>query len=726
MTISYKHCRHAGVGRRRDHSKAVAGRSRASVMSLIATSSGLGLAVCSPASAQVAAPSAPQPTPAAAGVEDIVVTAQRRSERLQDVPIAIAAVSSAKLAQQGITTTAELQQAVPGLVFNNPVNAASPYIRGVGSNQIDPTSESPVATYVDDVYIAAPQANLFSLSNIRQIDVLSGPQGTLFGRNATGGVIQIQTLDPASTFKFNASATYGSYDFVSIPVYMSVPLSGSVASDLAVLYEDQGSGYGRDLTTGSKTYRQAIDNITARNKWLFKISPDTTARLSVDYSNTGNNVAYQKIKGAPSLDGHDWPGPFNTYNDFDDRTRTRTGGVSLKVDQNLGSVVLTSISAYRKFKGLYDLDDDTTSLPLVAITLHETFSNVSQELRLANSGQHRLKWVVGAFYYNARGGYDPLIINNAVVIPFDQQRTISYAGFAQSTLTLFKGTNLTGGIRFTNEQQQFKLPAASLKLNQEVNKVTYRVALDHHFSRDVMAYVSYNTGFKSGGYNLITPGNSFRPETLDALEIGAKAELLNRALRLNVDAFRYSYKNQQYLVNNSGLAAIHNAASTRTTGVEGTFDIVPIEAVSISGGVTYLDSHYRSFPNFGPLDASGTPLPPVDATGNRAAVTPKIIASLAVNARRSTAIGTFEGSVGAQYNSGYFWEADNRLRQPRYTVVNASLSWTPHDGKVSFKVWGKNITNATYYSDRLTGTSFGDTQTQSPPATGGVTVAFRY
>lgn len=668
------------------------------------------------------------------GLEEIIVTAQHRSQRLQDVPLAVTSLSAAALGQQGVTSTTDLAQATPSLVFNSQLSVANPYIRGVGSSLFDPTSESAVAIYVDDVYMAAPQANIFTLAGVKQIDVLKGPQGTLFGRNATGGVIQIQMLDPTHDPSLDASVTYGNYDFVSASFYGATGLSDNVSTSLTTLYENQGKGFGRNLADGSEINKLAQDNITLRNKWVVDLPTETVIRLVADYSENNNNISYQRLPGSPSpLPGATpptaYPGEYNTNINQPNFIRVKTGGVSLKVDQDFDAVRLVSISAFRKLRASYGLDQDQTVLPVIDIDWKVKFHNYSQELRIQSQDDAAFNWQIGAYYYNAKGGYDPLAINDTIVIPYDAQKVESIAGFAQATVELFSDTNLTGGIRYTKEDQRFEFPLANMRLKQSVEEPTFRIALDHHFTPDILGYVSFNTGFKSGGYVLLQPGNAYKPEKLKSYEAGLKTQLFDDKLRLNINGFIYRYTDQQVQVTGIGGNFTDNAAGSNLKGVELDFDYMPTSRLKFSGGLSLIDGEYSDYPGFLARDTLGNPIPPgiINAKGRTTPRTPKFVGNLSVHYDLPTRIGEFVSSAGVQYNDGYFWDAQNRLRQPSYAIVNGSIAWTPNDGPFDMRVWAKNLFDATYYSIRNAAAfPVGDNQVQAPPRTFGVTLTYHY
>ena len=671
-------------------------------------------------------------------LEEIVVTAQRRSERLQDVPVAVTSLSSLALARQGVTSTLDLSQAAPSLIVNSSVSVANPYIRGIGSDFFDPTSESPVAIYVDDVYMATPQANVFSLAGTKQIDVLSGPQGTLFGRNATGGVIQIQTLDPTHAPHLDASVSYGNYDYVNGSIYGAVGISDTIATSLSAQYENQGKGYGHNLFDGSEINKQQIHNISLRNKWLIELPTGTTVRISGDYARSENNISYHRNKGSFSetvgaIPPLGYVGRYNANINYPDSFRVKSGGVSLKVDQKLGSVTLTSITAYRKSTDHYTLDEDQSTASTFAQNAFDLawtakYRGFSQEARIKGRDNSVFNWMVGAFYYSAKGSYNDFLFDGFNFIDFDQQKTKSIAGFAQATVKLLANTKLTGGVRYTKDTVAFSYPAGGLyPPKRTFTEPTFRVALEQHFSRDILAYVSFNTGFKSGGYALLTPGNGYNPEKLKAYEVGLKTEWFNHTLRLNMDGFLYRYSDQQVNVNTGFGNVVENAGDAHLQGFEATADYVPTSRLKLSGALTLMGGHYTDYPGYVVLDTQGNSLGTINAKGFRTIRTPKFVGSVSVQYTLPTSFGDFAANVGLQHNSGYNFVVDPRVGQPSYTVLNAGLSWSPSNGPFTVRVWGKNLTNANYYSIANPNPApVGDTQVNAPPRTYGVTASFKY
>ena len=657
------------------------------------------------------------------GLQDIIVTAQKRSENLQNVPLSVVAVTAEDALIRGVSGTLALTASVPGLVLNNPASVGNPYLRGVGSNLFDPSAEQGVALYVDGVYIASPQANLFSFNNIEQVEVLRGPQGTLFGRNATGGVIQITTRAPSHTPSADLNLGFGNYDAITAGAYVTTGITDGLAIDFAGLYENQGQGFGRNLTLNRDEFHMARGNFSLRSKILWEPSPDTTVTLAGDYSHSVSTAAYQKPFGTVSpLNGTTYPGPFNSTNDVFNRNRVNTGGGSLRIEQKLGDITVMNLTSYRKADIRYDLDNDVTALRIANVNFHNGAHNWSNELQIIGPDTGKFKWIVGGYYFNSVGQYFQVLINGNRSHE-DKQRAVAWAGFGQATAELFDRTDLTLGLRYTNEDQTFSQTYATVQtLKQSFSKLTYRAALRHEFSDDVSAYASYNRGFKSGGFNLRLPGNAYKPETLDAYEVGLKTTLFDRRLRFNVGGFYYDDTNVQVLSAFLGGTITSNAAAAHIKGVEADFEAAVTPELRLSGGLSIQHGEYTSYPNGVALTQNGARTF-VDQRGNETIVTPPFSGTFTASYDADLGTGgKLQPSVTVVYNDGFFWQSDNRLTQPAYTLLNASLLWTSPSKKFDVRLWGKNLSNSTYYIARLGVTGLGDVQEQAAPRTFGVTV----
>lgn len=702
---------------------------------VIGISGALGM---TPAHAQEATPQDAN----SGGIEEIVVTAQKRAERLQDVPISIGAISASQAGAKGINDTASIQAAVPGLVINHTANEGNIFVRGVGTNLFGPSSEQTVAVYVDNVYYPSPEANLFSFNNIERIEVLKGPQGTLFGRNTTGGVVHIITREPADELKAEVSLGYANYDTVNASAYVSAPLSDKLSADVALNYADQGNGWGRNINTGRDNAIMADGNYAVRTKLKFTPSDATVIHLAFDYSHSVTRFSYQLLPGVTGVDGvSTYPGEYNATSGLRDLERLNTGGGSLQIEQGLGDLKLVSITAYRKSNVRYLLDQDDTPAVVADLSLPSKAHSWSQEIQLHGAPSAPIKWVLGGFFFDGEAGYTPFDVDGGVLLLTDKQKTQSWAGFGQATAEIFPNTNLTGGLRYTYERQKlivdnFTFLGTVIPLpndRQTFRKLTWRAALDHRFAPDVLGYVSYNRGFKSGGFNLLQPADApFKPEVLDAYEAGFKTEWFNRRLRVNVAAFWYDYKNIQVTIPQLGSIVTRNAARARIKGLEATLQARPASDLNLDASISVLDGKYRSYPNAPVVLADGTStdamgnLLTIDAKGNRTISTPKFSASIGGDYTFRTDVVDVTLAVNAAYNDGFFFYADNRLTQPDYWLVNGSLTFALPNDQINVKLWAKNLTDATYYAGRSEQAGLGDAQRQAAPRTYGITLTTRF
>jgi iron complex outermembrane receptor protein len=677
-------------------------------------------------------------------VEEVVVTAQRTSQNLQVVPISVSAITAAALERQGVTSTEAMTLSVPGLDVSRTSNGVTPFIRGVGSSYGSAGAESPVAIYVDGVYRPTPQGDIFSLNNIERVEVLKGPQGTLFGRNATGGVIQIITKDPSQDPEIATSVGYGNFETTQANVYATGGISRDVAIDVAGHFIDQEHGWGRDLSTGADIFK--TQEISLRSKLLWTLGDRTHVRLAVDYnrlkSDFGLNIGF--APGSIGLDGvTTFSGFYNNRGIPADSSVNRQYGASINIDHDFDWATLVSITSYRRFHAETPYDQDGTPLPIVQITdISQRATTETQELQLRSPASSALKWIVGAFYLHDKSGYSDITIAGLAANPFPFinivgfQTTDSYAGFGQVTAPISADTRATAGIRYTSDRRSINgsndLGGAVLlsgSNSETFEKPTWRLSLDHDFAPDILGYVSYNRGFKSGLFNTITYSQpAVKPEVLDAYEIGLKTELFDRRLRLNGAAFLYNYKGIQLTRLLQGAALLFNAAAARMKGIDVDFDARLSHALSITGGATYLNGHYTSFPDaprFTPQPTGGNLLSPFDATGNWMVRAPKVTFDIGPSLQFASDVGKLGLSVLYYHSSGFFWNADNRLRQPAYDIVNSTLSWTANSDKYAANLWVRNLLGAKYYSYAEEQT-LGDNTSPAAPRTYGVTFSYRF
>ena len=324
---------------------------------------------------------------------------------------------------------------------------------------------------------------------------------------------------------------------------------------------------------------------------------------------------------------------------------------------------------------------------------------------------------------------------------FVDQRLNSYAGYAQGTYAINPSTNFTAGLRYTDDHRAiaessvltvggFIPPAATLTEAKTFDKLTWRFALDHRFSPELLGYISYNRGFKSGSFAPdTTPIVALQPETLDAYELGVKTDLLDHRIRFNIAGFYYNQKNLQVNQIDEGVLLVYNAAGATTYGLDADFQGRVTDDWTITGGVSALHDRYKTFTNafeLFPLPFGGDSFDQNgNATGNRLQNTPDWTLNLGSSYDIPSPIGTFTLAANYYHNSGYFADPQNRVQQTAYDVVDASATWLSLNDRYMVRVWAKNLNDA-FYVQQINPTNFGDNSVAAPPRTFGFTAGYKF
>lgn len=725
-------------------------------------------------------------------ISEITVTANRRAENQQIVPLAITAVTAESAAQLGITDSQSLASAVPGLNYNRQGNGATPFLRGVGTTVGEVGDEPSVALYVDDVYIPAGTAAFSNFSSIDRIEVEKGPQGTLFGRNATGGVVQVYTKNPTADPAADVTVGYGNYDTKTGSFYVTGGIVNNLAANLSVYGTQQSDGWGYNYAAKTKEYTSW--DYGGRAKLLWTPWEATSFLLTVDHDSTKTQegAGFQPVGGTGSLNpippfpnnGFGAVGGFyNTNQDLDSGDINRQSGVSLKAIQDLSWTRLVSISAWRQTKSYELIDQDVGPVSLVNVEAYTFDRTWTQELQLQSPASSETKWIAGAYYFRDMAGYNPLQFFGGAFAPlayansYTAQQTNSWSFFGQATQAIWTDTHLTLGVRYTSDHKQFTsgeafdgpptIPFSNSPQSANFSKITDRIILDHQFTDDILAYIGYNRGFKSGLFNpIVTPGSAasadpVQPEVLDAYTIGGKTEFLDHRLRVNAEAFLYKYKNIQINEIFAGATVIANAAAATIKGID--FDITakPITHLTVAASIEVLHGRYTSAPNvqFDVYNSvtggnctfsaaapctnglTGAAVYPPnynsatgnwDLKGNTTVQSPPFSSSLSADYEMPSSVGQFDVALGWNHTGNYYADADNGLgqvapssqqndKEPTINLINASVGWTSTDGKWVTRAWGKNLTGCQYYSFQIE-QSFATTYSPAPPRTYGLTV----
>jgi iron complex outermembrane receptor protein len=677
------------------------------------------------------------------GLAEVVVSAQRREENLQDVPISVMAMSSETLQEAHITSVSDLSLLAPSINFDEEAGWSEPHLRGIGTTATGPGIENSVALYIDGVYHAAMIGGNADLGDVQDVEVINGPQGTLFGRNATGGLIQIRTKDPTQQFNGQASVGYGDYNTATASLYVNGGLTDTLAANFSVDSQYQGEGYGHNVTTGQDVALNS--HLFARGKLLFTPIDDLKVILAADYGwvnfRTSSNTPPGSIPlgGGPVLQPQDTIGPVNPQGLINE------GGTAMTVDYNFGAFHVLSISAYRITDSFTnESPESTTNNPEFygALTLDEPHRQFSQEIQLASPSGGVLTWTTGLYYFHETAEYNPVHLFGGLFYPvsdlyyYTVSKTNSYAAYGQATYEVAENTHLTGGFRYTDEPRSIYINnivlipgvgnvGGSTYGTKRFSSPSWRLSLDHRFNDDLLGYISYNRGFKSGGWNAAqVPAIPYSPEKLDAYEIGIKSSTPDHRLQFNASPFFYKYTDMQVESFPNAILLISNGASSQIYGIDMDANALLTQYWRLHAGATFLHAKFTSYPDADltiPEPGFGNEYSTENAAGNHIPLAPTAIATLGMDYTIPTLVGKFNINGTFSHNSGWWAEPDNRLKQPAYELFSAQLAWMPNGGVYEVDLWGKNLANEAY-AYALFSESQGDVIQYAPPRTFGIRV----
>lgn len=557
------------------------------------------------------------------GVADIVVTAQRREESQQDTPISVVALTSQQLENKSVFDMSDLPRAVPNLqVGPHPTssNTARVFIRGIGNSDDQFTQDPSVAVYLDGVYIARTQGLVSELAEIERVEVLRGPQGTLYGRNATGGAINFITKRPElGAFRARQELTVGNYDQFRTRTTVNVPLGATVAAQFGYLHS-QKNGFISNPGTGSDRYGdQRRDGYRAALRWQPSAALDLT--YAYDRSDTRDTPSYLAVVPLYPAQGVRPKAGSATVADLKPN-ESSSQGHSLIASWDVGEhVQLKSISAYRKLSSEFEQMYFAGLLgpaPVLRQASVQSQDQFSQEVQLIGSlADDSVEFVVGGYYFDENGRS---VERQSSLFAATENRTINigntaYAAYGQATYrpTFAEGLYLTGGLRWSKDERSATLARILTPLGGGTPTPQPTGSGDRSFSNvsptavigfstdDFNIYAKYAKGYKSGGFNVRASttarfAQGFGPEAVDSFELGLKGALFEKRLRFNLAAFQYDYTDIQINVitnpANPSITDTFNAGSARIKGFEADFTARPIRSMTIGANYAYLDARY--------------------------------------------------------------------------------------------------------------------------------------
>ncbi|MDB5687380.1 MAG: tonB dependent receptor family protein [Rhizorhabdus sp.] len=683
-----------------------------------------------------------------ASVGDIVVTAQKRSEKLRDVPISITTLSAATLEATGARSAVDLTSITPGLYVQQNGAFAQPAIRGVSSTVTSAGADSNVAVYIDGVYQPSQTGNLGDLVDVEQIEVLKGPQGTLFGRNATGGAISITTRKPSYEPQAEISASYGRFHDVRLTAYGSTGLSDKVAVSVGALYGDD-DGYTFNVGTGKNV--SGAHSLVVRGKLLFEASDSTSFTLTANRSEKRDNQGYSvsPLKGnyvRLTLPGVIVPKPPRQISmSFDPNIETDSSSGALRGETDLGFASLTSITSYQRRTSNLLLDTDRINLPISDILINGKQKTFTQEFDLVSPSGQAFRYFAGIFYLHDRD-FQKYTINKSTTPIFNTVKTSAFAPFAEVNWDFVDRFTLIAGARYSSEKKQFdgssgaKVVAASKTFTNFTPHLGLRFALTDQSN----LYATYSKGFKSGLFDALALSTTpVKPEELNAYEVGYKFG--RGSTSFNIAGYYYDYKNiqvQSLSPSGNGTTVVFNAAAGEIYGVDADFSVKPVQGLTLTGGVSYVHAEYKNFPLaliYQPLPGGGNALVNLNttnpvtgqvntqgATGQRIARMPRYTASLTAIYHHDLDGGSALELASTGYYSGSFsWSPQGRVRQSPYFLLNSELSWILPDEHYRISVWGRNLTDTTY-GLYVADSAAGDSASYGRPRTYGVAVSAKF
>ena len=685
------------------------------------------------------------------GIATIVVTAQRREQSLQDVPISITALDAEQIAKSGFTNSLSIGDVVPNLEIKTFGGVPNIFIRGVGNNDFNSSSVGPISVYRDDVVLASTGSQIFSLFDLERIEVLRGPQGTLFGKNTTGGAIQYVSRLPEDEFEGYGRVGYGRFNLFEVEGAASVPLTNGLSMRVAGLTR-QRDGERTNLYTGD----DAIDIDEAAVRAILRFRPvgsDVDIRLSAGTGRDRSDYLIPKPLGlinGGDIFGYSDPAPDDiSILNFNGPSRNYSDNswISLNATIGLGNGFgVRSISGYDDTKVDNRVDVDGGLTRIDEITFKTDTEQFSQELQLTYESD-RFDGILGVYYFSEdlRSRSDADLIgelsfaNGALPLITESTRdNKAYAIFGQGTFEVLDTLRFTVGGRYTWDEVEathrgYLVPGffdpdipngaeidlvPFARLSDTFQSFSWRLALDYDIADDILAYASVNKGFKSGTFNIgiitsVAERTQVEPEFLTAYEIGLKSTLFDRRLRMNISAFFYDYTDLQVLsVNQQGGAVptlgLDNAADAEVKGIEVELYTQPVDALDLGLNFGLLDATYQNYTS-GSIDpATGNPR---DFSGNRLPNAPKFTASTFAQYTFPVA-DRFEGSVRAEFNytgKGYFNNAEEDLISSGdgHGLLNLRASFGADDGAWELAVWGRNVTGEDYLVDATDLRDFG-------------------
>lgn len=675
------------------------------------------------------------------GIADIVVTAEKRSSTVQKTPIAISAFDQGLLDQKGVQDVTALQLQVPSLKFTVPQGVVQISLRGAGNDSVTTGADNGVGFHYDGVYIGNPAGGLADIWDVERVEVLRGPQGTLYGRNTTGGAINIIPARPTDHFEAKGDITYGNYDFLRFRAAVNLPIGDGAGVRLAATRAKR-DGYLKNSNPAGRD-GDDLDLWTARA--VLAVEPADNLKLTL----MGTYAENDDVSVSPVRVGSRYPqgGPANlisaiyatvpakssdprrTNKNLPESTLLRFYGAAGTLEWDFGPAALKSSTSYYHSRRRSISDWDDSPLDFIALDTGDKGNQFTQELTLISNPGGKLDYIFGLYLYNFNNDNRVVVdigeIDGSRPGPFfgsdlfldveDTLRLRSRAVYGQFTYHFSDALRLTGGLRYTWDRKSSSsllhppvvgsppaAPPPAFRLAFDIHKKwqepTGKIGLDYELGRDNMIYALYSHGYKAGAINPQDPDKpSTNKELVDSWEVGSKNYFLDRMLQFNISAFYAKYKDVQINVFPVTSAILVNVPGGTAKGIEADFIVEPSANFRVDGSFGYVDSRYKHFVTGNPAVPTGpTSLRQDQIGGNSLINTPKYSVSAGAQYRLDTSAGSFtlraDHSFRSRVNFDIFGNAD--MQQKAYSKTDLRLTWRSPSENLSAQIFVQNIENS--------------------------------
>ncbi len=692
----------------------------------------------------------------AQALEEIVVTAQRRAESVQDVPLSITAFSGAALERSGINDTFELQFNTPGLVLSTNKSQGQPYIRGIGTDILTVGTDSSVATNVDGVYQTRNNASIQEFFDVERVEVVKGPQGTLYGRNATGGAINLVTRRPTTEgVEGYVDFSFGNFDALRAEAAINMPVSDQVALRVAAVAH-QRDGFSEDILNdrdlddadifGARLSLLARFNERFEAELRGYLTRETSARALAGKPNYNSFSPAINVFGAEFIaDEREVQLNHPNENEITDDQ------IHLELRYDAGPVQVKSLTSWdnRTLEEIVDID--STEVDFAWDTDDQEAETWIQEFQVLSQDDGPLQWVLGAYYLSENADqrfivYVPPI--GGIIDPVAEIETEAWALFGEGSYQLTESWSVTAGLRYSQEEKTQSLvttltdPVGGLGTpggvfttvqggNETWDALTPRFGIEYEPNDTLLLYGFVSRGFKSGGFNTAGAGEMFDPEFIWSYEAGVKSNWADGRVQVNAAAFYYDYSDLQ--VNRfepqtgGAVSTVTNAASAELYGLDLEVLARPTDALDLDWRVSLLQAEYDEFLTSNPDAADPNAL--LDLGGNTLPRAPEFASTLGLG--YAVPIDRFELRVRGEwsYQSEVFFDQFNAplVSQEGYHLFNAYADLVGEDDRWNVGLYGRNLTDETYLTTVIRSTSFiGTLNFYGPPRTFGIRARYNF